>query len=256
MNAKSVYKGKGSGVGKGKGKAVSKGQNCAVSTCTQANAQNKCTACKRVWYCSRSCQVVDWKAGHKQQCKIWTAELRSSLTIDEKCTSEDLQRPLTSTCVDVITGQEYKQVIQQPDHQEKDRKDVGENEEECVICLEALFDPVSRCKISQHKLCRKCADTLKEKGVTNVCPQCRGKMDDSELLFREANLLIIRAGTAHTRAELGRDRSKTETRPALCRLGFKKLEIHSIPARNIALGRRIMTGAGSCRMRYRAWHGS
>ena len=27
-----------------------------------------CSACKKTYYCSKDCQVKDWKAGHKAQC--------------------------------------------------------------------------------------------------------------------------------------------------------------------------------------------
>jgi len=29
-----------------------------------------CSACKKVYYCSRECQLKDWKAGHKNQCPL------------------------------------------------------------------------------------------------------------------------------------------------------------------------------------------
>ena len=29
-----------------------------------------CSACKQVFYCSPECQRADWKAGHKEQCKV------------------------------------------------------------------------------------------------------------------------------------------------------------------------------------------
>ena len=30
--------------------------------------RSKCPQCRRVFYCSRACQVADWKAGHKREC--------------------------------------------------------------------------------------------------------------------------------------------------------------------------------------------
>lgn len=30
---------------------------------------NRCVQCKQVWYCSKGCQVADWKAGHKAECR-------------------------------------------------------------------------------------------------------------------------------------------------------------------------------------------
>jgi splicing suppressor protein 51 len=30
----------------------------------------KCASCRRAGYCSQECQKLDWRAGHKHQCKI------------------------------------------------------------------------------------------------------------------------------------------------------------------------------------------
>lgn len=34
-------------------------------------ATQRCSKCKSVWYCSRECQLKDWKA-HKEMCKMLT----------------------------------------------------------------------------------------------------------------------------------------------------------------------------------------
>jgi hypothetical protein len=34
-----------------------------------ANIKNKCSRCKRVYYCNETCQRAHWKAGHKQMCR-------------------------------------------------------------------------------------------------------------------------------------------------------------------------------------------
>jgi hypothetical protein len=31
----------------------------------------KCSRCKALQYCSKKCQVGDWKAGHKKECEMW-----------------------------------------------------------------------------------------------------------------------------------------------------------------------------------------
>jgi hypothetical protein len=31
----------------------------------------KCSQCKSVQYCSKECQVADWRAGHKKECDMW-----------------------------------------------------------------------------------------------------------------------------------------------------------------------------------------
>eukprot|EP00198_Chlamydomonas_reinhardtii_P013805 XP_001703142.1 predicted protein [Chlamydomonas reinhardtii] len=35
---------------------------------------NKCSRCRQRWYCSEACQVKDWRAGHKAECKRLAAE--------------------------------------------------------------------------------------------------------------------------------------------------------------------------------------
>lgn len=41
---------------------------CFVATSTLAQATKRCSRCKCVFYCDRSCQEEDWKAGHKLEC--------------------------------------------------------------------------------------------------------------------------------------------------------------------------------------------
>merc|ERR1712096_537006 len=39
----------------------------------QATATKRCSRCKAAWYCSRKCQVEDWKDGHASSCKPQTS---------------------------------------------------------------------------------------------------------------------------------------------------------------------------------------
>jgi MYND finger len=34
-----------------------------------ASTRMVCSGCRRVFYCSKVCQLMDWKAGHKKACK-------------------------------------------------------------------------------------------------------------------------------------------------------------------------------------------
>jgi hypothetical protein len=38
------------------------------ANCGSKDAQSRCKACSMVFYCSRDCQVADWRKRHKQQC--------------------------------------------------------------------------------------------------------------------------------------------------------------------------------------------
>ena len=42
------------------------GTKCA---CCGSKAEKRCSRCKKTWYCSKECQVKDFKAGHKAICK-------------------------------------------------------------------------------------------------------------------------------------------------------------------------------------------
>lgn len=35
----------------------------------KADAKQRCSGCVGVFYCSKSCQVADWKNSHKNECK-------------------------------------------------------------------------------------------------------------------------------------------------------------------------------------------
>jgi hypothetical protein len=41
-----------------------------------------CARCKAVQYCSKECQVADWKAGHKQVCKKMEQELATAIQLE------------------------------------------------------------------------------------------------------------------------------------------------------------------------------
>lgn len=48
----------------------------SCSNCAAAHVKDKpdtrllaCGACRSIWYCSRECQVTDFKSSHKNQCK-------------------------------------------------------------------------------------------------------------------------------------------------------------------------------------------
>lgn len=48
-----------------------------MSQCKVCNgaAKQKCSGCLSIFYCSRECQVKDWKNGHKNECKPYEVSL-------------------------------------------------------------------------------------------------------------------------------------------------------------------------------------
>lgn len=49
-------------------------KNAICFSCFQQTPKlDRCSACRRVAYCSKKCQTNDWKDGHKKTCKILVA---------------------------------------------------------------------------------------------------------------------------------------------------------------------------------------
>jgi hypothetical protein len=54
--------------------APKKGRCCYCSSEGLKLELKKCSQCKSVQYCSKECQVADWRAGHKKECEIMKQE--------------------------------------------------------------------------------------------------------------------------------------------------------------------------------------
>ena len=53
----------------------------SCSTCAKENARFRCGNCKSAWYCSKECQVSDWKS-HKQLCNHDSDKLISIVIVN------------------------------------------------------------------------------------------------------------------------------------------------------------------------------
>ncbi|KAI8083727.1 hypothetical protein BDF21DRAFT_416495 [Thamnidium elegans] len=63
----------------------------SCSNCAAAHVKDKpdtpllaCGACRSIWYCSRECQVTDFKSSHKNQCKQLQASKAAVTTTEQK----------------------------------------------------------------------------------------------------------------------------------------------------------------------------
>ncbi|KAK7000675.1 hypothetical protein R3P38DRAFT_3616648 [Favolaschia claudopus] len=52
--------------------------NVECETILEKTQLKRCSGCKSVFYCCRSCQVADWREGHRTAC-IWYARIRGAL---------------------------------------------------------------------------------------------------------------------------------------------------------------------------------
>ena len=72
---------------------------CACCLTKTADLQ-RCKTCKDVWYCSKECQIRDWKAGHKTECH-YMASLGSGPAKTDGAeianTTPEYCKPLTDT---------------------------------------------------------------------------------------------------------------------------------------------------------------
>jgi hypothetical protein len=41
---------------------------CSIGSCTNGENLRLCTGCRQYRYCSRACQKIHWREGHKQEC--------------------------------------------------------------------------------------------------------------------------------------------------------------------------------------------
>jgi hypothetical protein len=143
---------------------------CANASCVAIISTvdvQRCSKCKLVTYCGRSCQKLDWKM-HKPNCQVKT----KARAAQEQRAAASLSKMKTKTTANgTAAGVETS--------------DNGE-EEECAICLDVLVDPLAPCvEQPSHRYCRGCVEKLREQKLPS-CPLCRGKMDDAELMYYEA----------------------------------------------------------------------
>lgn len=64
------------------GSTAALGRKCSSPSClaregVDGGTFRRCGGCKRAFYCSRHCQQVHWKAGHREECKqLWQQHSR------------------------------------------------------------------------------------------------------------------------------------------------------------------------------------
>jgi TPR repeat protein len=210
---------------KGKGKAnTGPVFKCINATCS-SDGRNKCSACKRAWYCGRWCQKADWHR-HKPECRLWEAELCEALASTRihdgegagsgvgsgaaksartgKSASRDdnvaipfgegLAAAHTVVRGDGLAGSDHGSTPPSATDAGGDASSSTELEDECPVCFDLLIDPISPCRVPDHKLCRACVTGMREKGVSNACPQCRGEMTDAEEAYLKCVQLYMQAG--------------------------------------------------------------
>jgi len=154
--------------------------------CGAEDAKQRCARCGASWYCSRECQRIAWKAGHKVKCVTKEAAAPSQARGTLVSTAD--RRSYPADPLDVAAA------------------GAGGEEEECAVCLEGLrYAQTLPCG---HRFCRKCVCGLREHGVgaAQLCPLCRGPVPDAtQRLHTEACAIQVKIAAWMQRRVASRD---------------------------------------------------
>jgi len=132
--------------------------NCSASAGSDGGRKlSACARCSLVFYCSKDCQRVHWKASHKQHCVAKADRVPSS---------------------------------QHPEDSDRDAKPSADNmEAKCAICRD-LLTGASACTLPcTHVFHSACVAELRKFGVEQACPLCRAFLPPGpEKLFEQATV--------------------------------------------------------------------
>ena len=104
-----------------------------------------CSRCMQVHYCSKDCQTVHWKGGHKKFC----------VSVEER-----RPHPNSSGNVEVEAASEAEST----------------DLEDCSICLDKIKESNKILLPCQHVFHIKCIDQLRNFGGNMTCPLCRSDL--------------------------------------------------------------------------------
>lgn len=160
---------------------MEKQRRCANCYTTESGTVSlkSCARCGVCRYCSRKCQALHWKAGHKQNCKSpplghntvvrranqTTASNEELKSVDGGGENTTLDGPLLS--VGVVNDKDDNG---KPFQQQQELRRQASEHDSCPICMEPLpedgaFRRVLPCKHAFHRLC---VDGLRAHGVAQV----------------------------------------------------------------------------------------
>ena len=98
-------------------------------------SKSQCPSC-RTPYCSKACQRVDWKRGHKHECKELTLEFKRGYNYVEPTTKVKEAPPVVVIPDSVRPTIDLKQTTKEQSKPTDETAPSGR--ESCPICLEVL----------------------------------------------------------------------------------------------------------------------
>ena len=138
--------------------------------CGKEGARKRCARCLESFYCSLACQTEHWKAGHKAKCVKAVKAAKPVKAAARAAAAATAQGGGGSARTGGRGG----------------GGDAGD--EECAICLDELQQPQTM--PCGHRFCRGCVAGMRQHGISQVCPLCRGPMPDAERLLFEASRML------------------------------------------------------------------
>ena len=134
---------------------------CAL--CETRHAKQRCSGCRKRWYCSKECQTLLWKkGGHKREC-------RRLLQIGADQARNDRLANATDR-----TGE---------------KSDEKSDKTGILICAICLGSPVKL--PCDHEFCRICIGALRSRGLKQLCPLCRRPLPPGAEKLREQGVSCI-----------------------------------------------------------------
>jgi hypothetical protein len=150
-----------------KGGKKGKRKVCAKDGCgALIDDSKRCSRCCLVFYCSRECQVSDWKV-HKPRCNAAVADKAAQDARAENRSSMRAATKGAGTGAGAGAG-EGEEGAEGDDATATTDDSVDTR---CPVCLDVLVDPLSPCPVIKHRCCRVCVEEMRKHGLP-TCPLC------------------------------------------------------------------------------------
>ena len=147
-------------------------------------SKSQCPSC-RTPYCGKACQRIDWKRGHKKDCKELTLEFKRGYNYVEPMAKKKEAPPVVVIPDIVKTTVDMKHTTNEA--QKPADEEAPSGRESCPICLELIpNEPLLRTykPCCGNTICTECSSKCME--AILVCPLCRAPAPttNAEMLAR------------------------------------------------------------------------
>ena len=142
----------------------------------------QCSACRQVCYCGKQCQRDHWPAAHRAQCKQFR-QLSAAAAKQKKALGGkglQLESPSRKRSPPQPTPEKARPDDRMQELASQPRKVLEQPDDggglECAICLFCMAPGETASLPCGHMYHCECVKQLRERGVTDTCPQCRARL--------------------------------------------------------------------------------